>query len=1219
MTKRGRLFLLAGAAAAAPVTLAAEESSKNTHRHLRRKLPQKQQQRSLVDNPNNHYCGINWGDAYDKCDTPCPSAKDEECGPGMTCFGFVDCTPPEPVLEPSPSPASSNSTANTPSVNTTSSDNGPTSKVYSELLQQPVPTYIASLPVRPSESVPSTPAPFALPMPTPNSKPNPTNNYCGYGWEGAMKECFHACPSGKDDECPGGRTCHSWMTCTQSKQDPALFNVCGTSWAHAAKTCATRCFQGDDSVCPNGEACFSAVIDCEGKLPELTAVDVGLEEPSFTIEEIQSLLQEELKKEADEEAMNDPMNWWCGTSWSNMLEKCEKRCETDADCTPNSWTEGFCYRTTGGPENCQTPGVPVKEALPPGSSWCGTSWNNMLETCAAQCESDEDCASAGLGQCFQAPGTCQWVGHPVKEKVPAETLWCGSDFDDAQTGCYKACPGATDEECPSGMSCFAESSCTEEGVKVEAAAASAASGYFCGSDWDGAHNCAITCESDADCVKGTNCYWVDECGSSSASVETEEAVDETEEVVDETEEALDEMEGALDEMMAESSEEESMCSPEVYLCRSGEYVARAPELNCDFYPCPGSDEEPASASEETASASEVDTSDEPVAGSGEEVSSDSAPAASESSSAEAGAEQGTVQDFYDALGGIDSIGSDWGTKPLTHACQSGDGDCGMCEGDCDSDDDCLDGLMCFSRGQGEFTAVPGCVSGGDGDKPSMDYCYMEAPPTTTSTTTTTATTTAEAAPAAAVGEWVDEWVDDSSPGGELYHTRECSIALKCSECEGDCDMDSHCMDGLKCFSRDDGSVNAVPGCNGLGTPGMDYCFNPNSPSIQPIPSSTGDATADPSPQSSGCSAEVRTCPGGMIIYQDPNNNCEFPPCEESEIVSSVMSDSSFCGFSLDRVNGDCDNAKPCPSGDSGECDGLEVCIQNTICGSHRPTTTTSTAVATVATESCDNLCLTIPPQGQEFCPTDPNLPNCLEVSINEFCESDGECGTSDKLDNCDGTFDIYFRVECGGTQLSQGQIMRATGAPTSSPSLAPTTAKPTASPTTSSPSTSPATNQPLEAVSMQMDSAAGGEGNATDTQPLSSQQSSTNVGPMQMDSAAGGEGNATDIQPLSSPQSSTNVELGASYGNITQTAFTAGFSFDRSPEQNNTETTADVTANNPSASETNGMYWTNPSTEYKWDFASLSDRSSQPLPYGKRLSLLVGLSSIIAFAVEHFI
>ena len=39
------------------------------------------------------YCGNNWQDAYDKCNEPCTSGKDEDCGLGFYCFGYVECTP----------------------------------------------------------------------------------------------------------------------------------------------------------------------------------------------------------------------------------------------------------------------------------------------------------------------------------------------------------------------------------------------------------------------------------------------------------------------------------------------------------------------------------------------------------------------------------------------------------------------------------------------------------------------------------------------------------------------------------------------------------------------------------------------------------------------------------------------------------------------------------------------------------------------------------------------------------------------------------------------------------------------------------------------------------------------------------------------------------------------------------------------------------------------
>ena len=46
-----------------------------------------------------------------------------------------------------------------------------------------------------------------------------------------------------------------------------------------------------------------------------------------------------------------------------------------------------------------------------------------------------------------------------------------------------------------------------------------------------------------------------------------------------------------------------------------------------------------------------------------------------------------------------------------------------CEGDCDRDSDCAEGLVCFMR----FTSAlipPGCAAGGDGDIGTHDYCVQ---------------------------------------------------------------------------------------------------------------------------------------------------------------------------------------------------------------------------------------------------------------------------------------------------------------------------------------------------------------------------------------------------------------------------------------------------------------------------------------------------------------
>ncbi len=50
---------------------------------------------------------------------------------------------------------------------------------------------------------------------------------------------------------------------------------------------------------------------------------------------------------------------------------------------------------------------------------------------------------------------------------------------------------------------------------------------------------------------------------------------------------------------------------------------------------------------------------------------------------------------------------------------------GPCEGDCDNDGNCQQGLYCFQRSQ--YQAVPGC-SGGETDSSRTDYCVYSPLP-----------------------------------------------------------------------------------------------------------------------------------------------------------------------------------------------------------------------------------------------------------------------------------------------------------------------------------------------------------------------------------------------------------------------------------------------------------------------------------------------------------
>ncbi|KAL3768118.1 hypothetical protein ACHAWO_008286 [Cyclotella atomus] len=993
--------------------------------------------RALQDeNPDSRYCGTNWQTAHDACDAPCPSALDEDCGPGLYCFGFVGCTPPAgsvpdpvPATDP-PAPDQPEGPAMPPSEYTPTATGGseipapsPSESMQANSAPNGIPSYIASLPLAPSE--PTTPAPFSIPVPAPNLLPNPTSNYCGYGWESANTECYYACPSGKDDECPGGRTCHTWLKCTQAAEDPALYNVCGTTWLDASTKCATRCFMSGDDGCPNGESCFGNVVECKENpnLPELTAEDVGQAPKMYTQEEIDALLEEELTKEAEAAAMEDPDNWWCGTSWSNMLENCSKRCTKDDDCVVNSWETATCFKTPGGPGNCAIPGQPAKQASVPGSKWCGATWNDMLETCAKKCEADEDCDGT---TCWEAPGTCQYIGVPVKEVSDPATLWCGTSFDDAAVSCHKACPSESDDECPEGMSCFAGSACTEEGVPV------VRENYRCGSSWDdAATKCGVECQKDEDCTvengaaEGDICYADVECVSAGgAGSSGMMCVSNWEAAQDEcptasTCESDDDCTGGTLCMWIDclATEEDSDaqaglstppgtttpgtlpgCSAEVKMCDDGQYVARAPELNCEFYPCP----EDSQGNETEAGA----MTDGEEGSQGEEGFSDSSEGQDESQNMVTNSEG-----LNDSTQGEENndVPEGWDTVPLTFASSKCEGECTVCQGDCNSDADCAEGLKCFSRGKGEVTAVPGCVSGGEGDLPGMDYCYLPEPPTTTTTTTTTTTeeptttTTTEAAELMSA-----DMLSFDAP--ELSFVRECTAEYPCGACEGDCDDDTQCASGLKCFSRIQGSVEFVPGCRGMGIAGMDFCYDPTAPII--LPTTTGATTRSPPEEEElvGCSAEVKPCPGStVLVYRNPAKGCAFDLCPGESSTSTSSSESSTSSASTTGTN---ENDKSSTT-------------EATSPASTQGTTTPDSSIQVASTEAalvtCDTLCLNELPAS--FCPTQmDSLPNCLNIDVGHICEGSGECATNDSLNNCQ-TFDIYVRVECGGDTPTQGYPM----------------------------------------------------------------------------------------------------------------------------------------------------------------------------------------------------
>lgn len=112
---------------------------------------------------------------------------------------------------------------------------------------------------------------------------------------------------------------------------------------------------------------------------------------------------------------------------------------------------------------------------------------------------------------------------------------------------------------------------------------------------------------------------------------------------------------------------------------------------------------------------------------------------------------------------------------------------GACQGDCDNDSECQFGLKCVQRSKLE--EVEGCV--GDGQN-GMDYCSLPSDPKEL-----------------VLSGGIEGRADDTYPF---------------AECRGDCRSDADCAEGLMCFLRT--GTEPVPGCTGVGQRGLGYCFVP---------------------------------------------------------------------------------------------------------------------------------------------------------------------------------------------------------------------------------------------------------------------------------------------------------------------------------------------------------------------------------------------------------
>jgi len=177
---------------------------------------------------------------------------------------------------------------------------------------------------------------------------------------------------------------------------------------------------------------------------------------------------------------------------------------------------------------------------------------------------------------------------------------------------------------------------------------------------------------------------------------------------------------------------------------------------------------------------------------------------------------------------------------------------GECEGDCDNDDDCIPGLICYSR-ESAKVSVPGC-KGGEEDTTLTDYCAYPPLSSVESSAVIRKVTPAPIdsptqSPLSPTESPKAIFNDEPKPLNGISWSPPGSQKL--GVCEGDCDVDDDCRDGLVCFQRFLPNT-VVPGCIGGDTDSslMDYCVIDTSSDATaqlPVPESVTLSVPVPAP------------------------------------------------------------------------------------------------------------------------------------------------------------------------------------------------------------------------------------------------------------------------------------------------------------------------------------------------------------------------------------
>ena len=376
---------------------------------------------------------------------------------------------------------------------------------------------------------------------------NPGKYYCsesyiGQFYTGSCGET--ACPSGLDSDCPGNERCYQMTSCDESvvpETPPPTppTNVdsssgggnpnnrfCSEFWHEPSWTgpCGYPCPSGDDLDCPDGQKCFVNFDSC---------VDQGLEVNGW-----QGSDMTVMSAGAGGAVVNTDR--WCGLNFDDMASKCavscpngtdeecpgSEKCFADAPCGPDPTTAPTVYLaptispkpsisahptaspTTPPPTTARPTSTPTIDPNP-NNSYCKAAWD---AECGRPCPRGTPEVCDFGHYCFQHQTDCKAEAEAAAaNEATGGTKWCGTSFDDMSNRCHQECPGGTDEECPTGEKCFADSQCGTAGTTadIEAKLEDLKGKLWCGRSYKHlVEECPQQCPdgTDEECGDGMTCF-----------------------------------------------------------------------------------------------------------------------------------------------------------------------------------------------------------------------------------------------------------------------------------------------------------------------------------------------------------------------------------------------------------------------------------------------------------------------------------------------------------------------------------------------------------------------------------------------------------------------------------------------------------------------------------------------------------------------------------------